>query len=492
MDQHGAAPPRAKLMASTARGGRRPGARRRARGSVPSPGPLPSVDDVLRSPAGVALLSRHPRWAVVAAARAEIEARRASLRAGGAGDRQPPGEEALAARVAALRQPSLRPVINATGVVLHTNLGRAPLAARARARVDEVARGYSTLEFDPAERGRGSRHDHVTALLTTLTGAEAAAVVNNNAGAVLVALAALAGGGREVVVSRGELIEIGGGFRVPDVMRASGATLIEVGTTNKTRLRDYTDAVTERTALLLKVHRSNFALVGFTEETEVAELAAAGRARGLPVMVDLGSGALVDTRALGLPPEPTVPDVVRAGADLVAFSGDKLLGGPQAGIVVGRRAAVDAVRSHPLMRALRPDKLTLAALEATLEIYRDGAARDEVPALRMLAAPAEELAARRDRLMAALAAVAPGVSAEPRQVRSAVGGGALPLAEPETCAVALAAPGAGADHLADALAAGAPAVAVRIADGRVLLDLRTVADDEVDALAAAVARAVQP
>jgi L-seryl-tRNA(Ser) seleniumtransferase len=450
------------------------------------------VDDVLRSPAGVALLAEHPRWAVVAAARAELEARRASMRAGGAADRHPPDEVVLAARVAALRQPSLRPVINATGVVLHTNLGRAPLAARARARVDQVARGYSTLELDATGRGRGSRHDHVVALLAALTGAEAAAVVNNNAGAVLVALAALAGGGREVVVSRGELIEIGGGFRVPDVMRASGAALIEVGTTNKTRLRDYTDAITERTALLLKVHRSNFALVGFTEETEVAELAAAGRARGLPVMVDLGSGALVDTRALGLPPEPTVSDVVRAGADLCAFSGDKLLGGPQAGIVVGRRAVVDAVRAHPLMRALRPDKLTLAALEATLEIYRDGAARAEVPVLRMLAAPAEELAARRDRLLAALAAAAPGVSAEPRQVRSAVGGGALPLAEPETCAVALAAPGASADRLADVLAAGAPAVAVRIADGRVLLDLRTVADDEVDALAAAVARAVRP
>jgi L-seryl-tRNA(Ser) seleniumtransferase len=457
---------------------------------------LPSVDEVMRSPAAAALLAHHPRWAVVAATRAEIARRRELARAGhqdqdgGEAADAAITEAALAARVEALARPSLRRVINATGVVLHTNLGRAPLAARAVARVSEVARGYSTLEYDPQERERGSRHDHVAGLLTELTGAEAAAVVNNNAGAVLVALAALASG-REAIVSRGELIEIGGGFRVPDVMRASGVRLVEVGTTNITRLADYVAAAGADTALFLKVHRSNFTLAGFTEETPVGALREAGAARGIPVMVDLGSGALVDTRALGLPPEPVVGDVLRAGADLCTFSGDKLLGGPQAGLLVGRRELVARVLAHPLMRALRPDKLTLAALEATLEIYRDGAAVDEIPTLRMLAATPETLTARRDRLLALLAAAAPALRAAACRARSAVGGGALPAAEPETWAVAVEPdPGrGGVEALARALASGEPPVVARIAEGRVLLDLRTVADDEVDELARALALA---
>jgi L-seryl-tRNA(Ser) seleniumtransferase len=455
------------------------------------------VDGVLRSAAGVALLARHPRWAVVAAARAEIEARRRQLDAGldndgGEGETPAITEAALDARARALAVPSLRPAINATGVVLHTNLGRAPLAARALERVAEVARGYSTLEYDPQHRERGSRHDHVAGLLASLTGAEAAVVVNNNAGAVLVSLAALAVG-RDVVVSRGELVEIGGGFRIPDVMRASGARLVEVGTTNRTRPEDYLDAAGPDTALLLKVHRSNFALVGFTEEVSVAELRALGAPRSIPVMVDLGSGALVDTASLGLPAEPEVGATLRAGAALCLFSGDKLLGGPQAGLVVGRADLVARVRSHPLMRALRPDKLTLAALEATLEIYREGTATADVPALRMLAATPEALAPRRDRLLGALADAAPSLAATAVRVRSAVGGGALPLAEPETWAVALEPrrPDATADALADALAAGDPPVVARIADGRVLLDVRTVDDRDVDRLGAAVARAAQ-
>jgi L-seryl-tRNA(Ser) seleniumtransferase len=303
-----------------------------------------------------------------------------------------------------------------------------------------------------------------------------------------VALAALAAG-REVVVSRGELVEIGGGFRVPDVMRASGATLVEVGTTNKTRIGDYLAAAGERTALFLKVHRSNFAVIGFTEETSIGALHAEGAARGIPVMFDLGSGALLDTRSLGLPAEPVVRDLIQEGADLCTFSGDKLLGGPQAGIVVGRRDLVARVAAHPLMRALRPDKLTLAALEATLEIYREGTAADEIPTLRMLGATPQSLAARKDRLLAALAAAAPAVAATPLRVRSAVGGGALPLAEPETWAVAIAVADGDADRLARALAGGRPAAVARIADGRVLLDVRTVADDEIEPLAAAVARA---
>ena len=353
---------------------------------------------------------------------------------------------ALAARVSALLQPSLRRVINATGVVLHTNLGRAPLAERALARVQEIARGYSNLEYDPAQRARGSRHAHLGALLTDLTGAEAAAVVNNNAAAVLVTLAAVAGG-RQAVVSRGEMIEIGGGFRIPDVMRQAGVTLREVGTTNKTRLADYLDVADaacagQTTALFLKVHRSNFSVIGFTEEVGVAALAEAGRARGIPTMMDLGSGALVDIDLgeLGFAGEPSVRALVRDGVDLCTFSGDKLLGGPQAGIVVGRRALVDQVLAHPLMRAVRPDKMTLAALEATLEIYREGRAREEIPALRMLATDGDRLARRKDRLLAALAARAPEVIATARAGRSAVGGGALPGVEPESWMVELLAP----------------------------------------------------
>jgi len=464
---------------------------------------LPSVDDVLRSAAGVALLSDNPRWAVVAAARAEIDERRRALRSDP--DEAPRIEEGieastLAARVERLQTPSLRRVVNATGVVLHTNLGRAPLPARALARVQEIARGYSNLEYDTAGRERGSRHAHVEELLTAVTGAEAAAVVNNNASAVLVALAALAGG-RRAIVSRGELVEIGGGFRIPDVMRWSGVDLTEVGTTNKTRLSDYVGAIGPETALLLKVHRSNFAVVGFTEEASLAELVGAARPRGLPVMVDLGSGSLIDLAPLGLPGEPTVGVVVRQGADVCTFSGDKLLGGPQAGILVGRREAMARVLAHPLMRAVRPDKMTLAALEATLEIYREGDARAvaEIPALRMLAARPEALAARKDRLLAALDAAMPDAGAAPMVAeavvaeavagRSAVGGGALPLVELDSWAIALGPRGIAAEELARALAAGEPPVIARIAADRVLLDLRTVADDEVAQVADAVARA---
>jgi L-seryl-tRNA(Ser) seleniumtransferase len=462
---------------------------------------LPSVDDLLRSDAGLALLARHPRWAVVAAARAELDERRQRRLRGGAPTPHTPDAPSdaapnsalppagLAARVEQLLRPSLRRVINATGVVLHTNLGRAPLAARALLRVQEVARGYSNLEYDTERRGRGSRHEHVAALIAALTGAEAAAVVNNNAAAVLVALAALAAG-REAVVSRGELIEIGGGFRIPDVMRAAGVVLKEVGTTNKTRIGDYLSAIGQQTALLLKVHRSNFALVGFTEEAGLPALVELGRPRGIPVMVDLGSGALLEMAELGLPVvEPSVRSVLGAGADLCVFSGDKLLGGPQAGILAGKRAVIDRVLGHPLMRAVRPDKMTLAALEATLEIYREGRALDEIPALRMLGADLQALAARKDRLLAALAAAAPELDARALAGRSAVGGGALPLCEPETWMVGLSSPARGAEALARALAAGEPAVVARVGDDRVLLDVRTLADDEIDETAAAVARA---
>ncbi len=318
-------------------------------------------------------------------------------------------------------------MINATGVVLHTNLGRAPLAAEARVAIDDVARGYANLEYDLARGERGSRHDHLRALLRELTGAEDAIVANNNAAATVLGLAALASG-REVIVSRGELIEIGGSFRLPEILAMSGGRLVEVGTTNKTHARDYAAAITPATALLLKVHRSNFAMVGFTAEVELAELVALGRARGVATMIDLGSGALLDRatqRAFGLPDEPTVADAVASGADLVTFSGDKLLGGPQAGLAVGRAAAVAASRAHPLMRVLRPDKLTLAGLAATLALYRAGRAHDAVPIAAMLGASSATLRARAEALAAAIGAVTEvAVAVEP--CASAVGGGAMP------------------------------------------------------------------
>jgi L-seryl-tRNA(Ser) seleniumtransferase len=451
---------------------------------------LPKIDELVRRPEieGAGL----PRWALIDAARAAVEERRRALLEGAEVAPEVPSDELLS-RARRLAAPSLRRVINATGVVLHTNLGRAPLAGAALARILEVARGYSNLEYALDERSRGSRHDHLAELLVRLTGAEAGVVVNNGAGAVLIALAALAAG-REVVVSRGELIEIGGSFRVPDVMRASGARLVEVGTTNKTHLADYAGAIGPDTALLLKVHRSNFAIVGFTAEVELAELAALARERGVAVMVDLGSGALLDLAALGvgLPSEPTPASQIAAGADLVTFSGDKLLGGPQAGVMVGGAATIDRIRKHPLMRALRPDKLALAALEATLALYRDGRAADEVPTLRILSQAADALRDRAEVLRArveATGAPARGLSCAVVEVTGAVGGGALPTAAPRSFALSLARPGVSAEELERALRAHEPPVLGRIADDRLLLDVLTVADDEVAEVAAAVAAA---
>lgn len=449
---------------------------------------LPKVDEVLASPALRGLLERAPRWAVVTAVRAELARLRGELKRD-AEARADVDVAAVSAEVQQLLAPSLQPVLNATGVVLHTNLGRAPLAPSAVERVAAIARGYANLEYKLDERRRGSRHEHVSALLATLTGAEDALVVNNCAAAVLLALSQLAAG-RGVIVSRGELVEIGGSFRVPDVMRASGARLVEVGTTNRTHARDYEAAIDEATALLLKVHRSNFAVVGFTAEVSVLELAEIAHARGIHCMVDLGSGALTDLRALGLGQgEPTVPEIVKAGADVVTFSGDKLLGGPQAGILVGKRALVTAMRSHPLLRALRPDKLTLAALEATLELYRDGRT-SEIPTLAMLSAPEPTLQARAETLSAVCQEAAPSLSSTPVRVRSAVGGGALPTVEPWSWAVAVAAraPGGPSAEALDArLRRGDPPVVGRIAEDRLLLDVRTLGDEDLPAVARALA-----
>ena len=423
---------------------------------------LPSVDELA---ADERLATAAPRPLLVAAVRSALERAREEIRAGA-----DPGDlvDRVESELAAARGARLRRVINATGVIVHTNLGRAPLAGEALERVASVAAGYSNLEYDVDEGARGSRQDHVAPILRRLTGAEAALVVNNNAGAVLLALAALAEG-REVLVSRGELIEIGDGFRIPDVLARSGANLREVGTTNRTRAADYDRAIGPETALLLRVHQSNFRVVGFTEQPRLEELVRIGRTHGIPVVDDLGSGVLVE-----LEDEPSARDALSAGADLVCFSGDKLLGGPQAGIVVGRADLVEKLRRHPLQRALRADKLTLAALEGTLALYLDPerAAR-EIPVLRMLAEPLETVRGRAERL----ADLAGG---EVEQTVGRVGGGALPLAELPSFACAV------QESLAAPLRAGEPPVVGVVRDGRLLLDCRTLSDDEAAETAAAV------
>jgi L-seryl-tRNA(Ser) seleniumtransferase len=417
---------------------------------------LPSVDELARA---------FSDPLAVDAARAVLAQAREEITAG-----FEPGDLAarVEAEIASLRKPRLRRALNATGVIVHTNLGRAPLADAALERVRAVGGGYSNLEYDLTAGTRGSRQDHVIGALRRLTGAEAALVVNNNAAGLLLALAALAEG-REVVVSRGELIEIGDGFRIPDVLARSGARLVEVGTTNRTRAADYEAAVGPETALLLRVHQSNFRLVGFAELPPVGELSRIAVRHGLPLVDDLGSGVLV-----AVPDEPAVKESLAAGADLVCFSGDKLLGGPQAGIVVGRAELVERLRRHPLQRALRADKLTLAALEGTLALYLDPRrAWREVPVLRMLVEPAASVRARAERLAGL-------VDGTVEESLGRVGGGALPLTELPGFACAV------EESLAGPLRAWEPPVVGIVRDGRLLLDCRTLDDHEVEEVAAAV------
>jgi L-seryl-tRNA(Ser) seleniumtransferase len=425
---------------------------------------LPSVDELARDER----LAGEPPALAVAAARTVLARAREEVSAG-----HEPGDlvERTLAELASARAPRLRRALNATGVIVHTNLGRAPLPEAALARALEVGRGYSNLEYDLAAGSRGSRQDHVAGILRRLTGAEAALVVNNNAAAVMLALAALAEG-REVLVSRGELIEIGDGFRIPDVLGRSGAQLREVGTTNRTRAADYEHATGPETAVLLRVHQSNFRVVGFTEQPAVAELAAVAQRHALPLVDDLGSGVLVHLEG-----EPSAKESLAAGADLVCFSGDKLLGGPQAGIVVGRADLVERLRGHPLQRALRADKLTLAALEGTLGLYLEpDRALREVPVLRMLNEPVDAVRARAERLAAT-------VGGEVEETVARVGGGALPLAELPSFACAV------EEELAEPLRAGKPPVVGVLRDGRLLLDCRTLTDAEADEVAAAVVAA---
>ena len=425
---------------------------------------LPSVDRLL----GDEVLAAAPHALATAAARAALDSARAAINAGG----EPVDPVAGArAELERLRAPSLRRVLNATGVVVHTNLGRAPLSEAALERVVEIGSGYSNLELDLESGRRGSRQEHVAGALCRLTGAEAAIVVNNNAAAVLLALAALAEG-REVIVSRGELVEIGDGFRIPDVLARSGARMVEVGTTNRTRAADYETAIGPDTAMLLRVHPSNYRIVGFTTSVPTAELAEISRRAGLPLVDDLGSGSVLD-----LGDEPTAAGSVAAGADLVCFSGDKLLGGPQAGIVVGRADLVECLRRHPLQRALRADKLTLAALEGTLALLADPErARREIPVLRMLDEQLDEVRERAGRLAGL-------VGGEVEETVARVGGGALPLTELPSFACAL------GETLAAPLRDAEPPVIGIVRDGRLLLDARTLSDADVDVVARAVLRA---
>ncbi len=446
---------------------------------------IPSIEQLRQRASVRSLEATYGRDALVRALREAAAALRDGLAQGAAGPADEDGAaEAIAldaeSRLARGVEPSLRPVINATGVVIHTNLGRAPLAAAAVRRIAALACGYTNLEYDVTAGARGSRAVHAEALLTQLTGAEAAAVVNNNAAATLLMLAALAAG-REVLISRGELVEIGGGFRVPDVMAQSGAILREVGTTNRTRAADYASALGDRTALILRVHPSNFRIEGFTERPALGELVDLGRRFRVPVVEDLGSGALLPV----VPREPLAGESIRAGADVVCFSGDKLLGGPQAGILIGRLEHIDRIRRHPLMRALRVDKLTYGALEATLIEYVAGRGAEAIPVIRMLTAHVGDIDARARVVADALRAA--GWQADVIDGFSAVGGGSAPGVELPTKLIALSRGHESPDRLDAWLRSRTPPVVGRIEKHRLVLDLRTVLPDE-DTVVANVGR----
>lgn len=444
---------------------------------------LPSIDELLARRWVVSLLSGRPRpLAVKVLQRAVACARERLLR----GEDRPLAEDDVVRSLGSLAQPNLRPVLNATGVVLHTNLGRSPLPGRAIERLGFISKGYCNLELELDEGERGSRYAPVLEALCALTGAEDALVVNNCAAAVLLTFSALAAG-KDAIVSRGELVEIGGGFRVPDVMRQSGARLIEVGTTNRTTLADYASALGPESALVVKVHRSNFAMVGFTHEVSTRELAELASRHGLPLFEDLGSGALRPLHAEGLTQEPTVASVVAAGADVVAFSADKLLGGPQAGILVGRRAVLERLKTHPLNRALRIDKLTIAALEATLEVYRDELEDTEIPARMLLLQPLPLLEERARRLAKALEEA--GIASRVVRAEGRVGGGAMPLSVLPSWAVSVRV--SSANQMQERLRALDPPLLARTVDEEVWLDVRCLAEADIQVAARCVAAAAE-
>ncbi len=451
---------------------------------------LPSIARLLELPALAAARERHPHDAITAAARAEVEALRASLAAGHTPDLD---VNAVAARVVARLDlevaPKIRQVINATGVVLHTNLGRSPLHEEAARAAYEAGRGYLNLELDLTTGKRSSRQGNVRAGICAITGAESATAVNNCAAATVIVLRTLAAG-KEVIVSRGQLIEIGGSFRIPDIMAVSGATLREVGTTNITRLADYERAIGPNTAALMRVHTSNYRVRGFTKSVDLPELVALGKNHNLAVIDDAGSGQTIDLAPFGLPGEPLVSAGIAAGADLVIFSGDKLLGGPQAGLIAGKAALIQRIEKDPLMRAFRLDKMTLAALESTLRLYRDPAkALREIPTLRMLTTPHAALRRRTEAFAGRLQTV-PGIAMEVRDDVAYVGGGSLPDVAVPTSVIALSLAGVSESELAARLRAGTPAVMGRVQEGKLLLDLRAVFERQEEELLAAIQKAV--
>jgi L-seryl-tRNA(Ser) seleniumtransferase len=442
---------------------------------------LPSVNRLLEEAPGD-LVKVHGRALVLSAVQEVLRKERERGSVSDVSERW----RAVEAAIQALRRPALRVCINATGVILHTNLGRAPLAGAAVEAAARIARGYATLELDPSSGRRGLRHDAVQPVLTYLTGAQSAAVVNNGAAATLLMLTALAKG-REVIVSRGELVEIGGAFRMPEIMRLSGSRMVEVGTTNRTRLEDYESAITPKTAAILKVHTSNFQVVGFTESARLDELARLSQQRGVLLLEDLGSGALLDSEPFGLAREPRVQESIAAGVDLLACSADKLLGGPQAGLLLGRAALIATLLKHPLARALRVDKMTLAALLATLDLYLTGD-HLALPVWRMIALTGEKIAERASAWMARLHEE--GINSELEPGESTVGGGSLPGERLPTTLLALELPRGRANTVLDALRRQALPVIARVHNGRVVLDPRTVMEEEDGALLAAIRTAL--
>ena len=454
---------------------------------------LPSVDELLKGSDGSQWLALFPRTVVVQAIRDIIAGERNKILAG---EHPVISSSALSACISARIQKcssfSLLPVINATGIVLHTNLGRAVLSERAVSNVIAASRGYSNLEYDLETGKRGKRHSHTTGILRQLTGAEDALIVNNNAAAVFLSLTTIAKD-REVIVSRGELVEIGGSFRVPDVMTASGAALREIGTTNKTHLRDYRTAINEKTGLILKVHQSNYKITGFTEDVSIEQLAALGKEHGIPVMYDLGSGCLIDLKPYGIHGEPSLQEIMKSGADLVTFSGDKLLGGPQGGIIVGRQDLLEKIRKNPLARAVRVDKMTIAAFEATLMDYLDPEkALQNIPVLRMLFQSLETIRSRARKIAAQLRKQIAGADITLIKDSSKAGGGSLPEAEFETYAVSIDPKNISVNELETRLRTGPKPIIARIKENALLLDARTIQDQDVKELIRIVSSALRP
>ncbi|MFA5074307.1 MAG: L-seryl-tRNA(Sec) selenium transferase [Nitrospirota bacterium] len=449
---------------------------------------LPAIDELLREPRVRQWLDHHPRSLVLDAIRAALDQRRKAILLHDTASAPEPNEqiksyskildaaEVILAERAKLK---MRRVINATGVVIHTNLGRSILSEKAIQHLTDICRGYSNLEYDIRKGERGNREAHIEEILKRLTGAEAALAVNNNAAAVLLTLDSLAHG-KDVIVSRGELVEIGGSFRLPDVMQQSGAILHEVGTTNKTRLNDYKNAITDQTGLILKVHTSNYKIIGFTSEVHITELAKLGSEHGIPVVWDLGSGSLVDLAAYGVGKEPTVQEAIESEADIITFSGDKLLGGPQAGIIIGKKKHIERIKANPLMRALRMDKLTLAALEATLHQYldREKAIKD-IPTLNMLTQPLNEIGRKADLLLSGIRNQASGITATIQDDTSQSGGGTLPLGNFPTKTVCIWHKTMNAQELESQLRLNDPSIITRIKEGMVVLDPRTLNEEEI-------------